>query len=777
MRFPFLIWTFGCLWLVITSIWVEVCGTVRLVTQTPSPLFEDRQGAFLAESPEQELGYWSVPDDIPPKIRACVLAIEDHRFEFHRGVDVRALVRAFLNNMSGGPRQGGSTLAMQVARMQHPGPRTHWRKVAEIVTARLLVARYGRQAVLRQYLRIVPQGNRIHGVAYAARRYFQKPLEDLGWAEAALLAGLAKAPGRFNPYQTRGCIEARARARLVLARVCDLGWMGESDYRASLAALDRLDIPSKESRPFYATHAILRLQSERVVGAEMHRPIRTTLDLNLQEQVDDLAHRAIERVRPLGMGNVAVIVAETQTGNVLSYVGSDFYQDETFSGAINYARTPRSSGSAVKPFIYAFGLESGKFAPNSILADLPLHLTHPSGQYSVDNFDASFLGPLLVRRALATSRNIPAVGVVRTVGLDRVYAYLKDLGLADPAGDPDYYGLGLAIGGLYVTLEELVTAYGVLANAGQSFSLNFVPCAEEPGSKRQIMDADVARLVTLFLSDPAARLPVFPRGGPLEFPFPVAVKTGTSQGFRDAWCIAFSRKYVVGAWMGHPDFERTNHVSGAAAARLVKQVMTLLHPAQSRGVDVATFPPPEGYRPGRLCPVSGQWATSDCPAVALEYLKPDAFPSRPCGVHQVLEVDGRTGRLADAQTPDERREKRLFVALDPRYAVWCTRHGWDPPPPSTPLVPRALVSIQAPQNDSRLLLDSETPRRFQSLALRAEVTPNVPEITWYVDGVRYQSVPYPYATRWPLTPGRHTFQVRFPRAAVMSEIVSIQVMP
>ena len=210
---------------VITGVLITVCALLllhevqdrgRLISPPATPIFTDRYGAFLAEGTADEnapFGFWDPPPVLPERIVSCLLMIEDKRYYQHFGVDFRSLLRALVNNLSGQPRQGASTIAMQVARLQRPGKRALWRKVCEMGTAVWLNRKYGNESVLRHYLKIVPQGNRIHGVAYAARRYFQKPLADLSWAEAAVLASLPRAPGRMNLYHLKGRRQAFERAK------------------------------------------------------------------------------------------------------------------------------------------------------------------------------------------------------------------------------------------------------------------------------------------------------------------------------------------------------------------------------------------------------------------------------------------------------------------------------------------------------------------------------------------------------------------------------------
>ena len=766
----------------------EVHGRSKLVSPPATPIFTDRYGAFLAEGTADEdapLGFWDSPEVLPERIVSCLLAVEDKRYYEHFGVDFRSLLRALVNNLSSQPRQGASTIAMQVARLQRPGKRTLWRKACEMGTAAWLNRKFGHENVLRHYLKIVPQGNRIHGVAYAARRYFRKPLADLSWAEAAVLASLPRAPGRMNLYRFEGRQKAFERAKLILNLLRENGTLDEETRAISQRQLKSLEIPIKESRPYHSYHAILRLQ-ETINGTASHtKPVSTSLDLPLQEVVAGIAGEAIGHLRQRGAGNLAVIVAERETGAIRSYLGSDFYADEDFAGAINYATTPRSAGSTLKPFIYALGMETGAFSPASVLADLPFNLLQPGGQYSVANYDERHLGPLLYRKALANSRNVPAVHVLKTVGLSKTYDLFRQLGLATDDKSAGVYGLGLAIGGLYVTLEDLVDAYGVLANDGKAFRLRWFETADEEAPTQRI-PKDVARQITLFLSDPLARLPTFARMGPLEYPFPVAVKTGTSQGFRDAWAVAYSSKYIVGAWIGHPDHERMKRVNGLDAAQLVKEILLFLHPKERRGVAEKPFPAPESHRIANqsgdyqlveLCPLSGELVTEACSETILEYLPLGTEPTAFCRAHQSFAVDRRTGALADPMTPPERLEIRSYAVLPPQFAAWGAVHGYGPPPSPSSELSYASIAIEEPIDGSVFRFHPDTPQQLQSIALRANVTPAVPEIIWYVDGEPFQKVSYPYTTRWHLRAGSHMLQARFPHADIQSGIITITVAP
>jgi len=600
--------------LMVIAIFITVRKRIYLKSFQQTPFFEDTYGNYLCEgrTDKSALGFWEITGKLPERISECFISIEDKRFLNHSGVDWHSLFRAIINNITGKSRQGASTIPMQLARMQNPGTRTYWRKACEIVTALLLVRKYGHNAVMRQYLSLVPQGNQIHGVVYSARRYFRKPLKDLGWAEAALLASLSKAPGKMNLFRSDGFLIASKRAKIILLKLKSQGKLNNEEFKMSISQLKRMDMPVKENRPFHSYHAILNLEDAiKKRGKETFcKPIRTCLDLVIQDFLAYVAIDAMSLYRPRGAGNIAIMVVEKSTGKVRGYIGSEYYLDEEYSGAINYARTPRSSGSILKPFIYALGMKDHHYTSASVIADLPLYITHKTGDYSVCNYDESFLGPMIYRKALANSRNIPAVQVLKKVGLSRCYDFFLHIGLVNSTKDASYYGLGMAIGGLYISLENLITAYGMLANDGHPFKLKWFEHEDSENSKmgvsHQILSEDVARQITLFLADPMARLPSFGRMGVLEYPFPVAIKTGTSNGYRDGWAVAWSHRYIVGVWIGHPNNDRMKKQGGQSAAAVVKRIMLHLHPEEeSQGVNETPFLPPQGYVAKKMCSISG----------------------------------------------------------------------------------------------------------------------------------------------------------------------------
>lgn len=756
----------------------------RLDAPDPSLLLRDRHGRFLGvtgESDDRELGYWPLAQ-VPSRVAAATLAAEDRRFSSHSGVDALAVGRAIRQAIA--ERRvvsGASTLAMQVARMQDPGRRRLSRKIVEAATAIALTARFGREEILLQYLRLAPYGNRIHGIAFAARRYFDKPVEDLSWAETAFLVAIPQAPGRMNPWSVGGRAAAIHRAHGILYELMRTGALSAVDHAQATRQLASIRVPHPKRRPPSALHAILLLEARLASPEErarfaMRPIVDTTLDLDIQEEAAWIALSAVDEWRERGAGNAAIVVTDARTAEVLAWIGSTDYFDAGSAGAIDYARTERSPGSLLKPFVYALALDRSVISPATILDDLA------RGPGGISNSDGLYLGPVLPRVALANSRNVPAADLIRRVGLDSTHAFLGDLGLHDGSEPARRYGLGLAIGTMPVTLEDAMTAYSALAGEGVMRELRWL---KGPASRgRRVLSEDSAREIALFLSDPMARQPSFPRLGPTELPFPVAVKTGTSSRHRDAWAVAWSQRLVVGAWVGHPDCHSMKDLTGhRAAARLAQRMLLSQAGSEADGMSDVSFPAPRQARSTRLCALSGELATDACDRIVDESLLPGQVPHASCRIHVRVAIDTRTGLRATARTPRGSIDVRTFVDAPPRLAAWAASAGLASPPSATiPIenawrmmpAPRAIqrVAITSPQDGIRVARDLETPAEMSTLALEAIVDPPLPQLTWYVDGAPLAIAARPYSARWRLAPGAHRIQARLPGGA-MSRAVRV----
>jgi penicillin-binding protein 1C len=698
------------LWCVLAVWGARVVEDAHLAAPAPTAFITDRNGYFITQAGHESLradgrrqveyGYW--PVEPPARVVRATLALEDRRFWLHPGVDPLAVLRAVWQHVRGGHGSGASSLAMQVARMQHPRPRTLWAKSIEAGTGIAITLRYGRQAVLAQYLRLAPYGENSHGIAHAARWYFDKPAADLTTAEAALLSAVPQAPGLKALHH--GLQRALPRAALTLAAM-DL----PVDERAeALSELSHI-VPLASPRRPDALQLALRLQRAAKGGGV----IRSSVDLSMQSWVAGVAERHLVLWHHDGAQQVAVMVLRRGSREVLADVASAGYRSQP-AGAIDYSTILRSPGSTLKPFLYARGLDRALIAPQDVLEDLP------QGAAEIANADHDYLGPLLPRQALANSRNVPATNLLRRIGLNDGFDFLHTLHLHDLPGPAERYGLAMAIGALPTSLERLMRAYAMLAEDGMDADLAWF-CGTNPEA-RQLLSVDSARLIGRFLSDPLARLPSFPRYGASEFPFAVALKTGTSQGYRDAWTIEWSRDYVVGVWLGRADAGTMSELSGGrAAARLAQALMLRLHGVGRSDLVAGDFAAPPGREQAEICTRTGAAASTACPEQLAEWIRPGAAQTVPNGA------------------------------------------------------PATRLSIIQPDPDAHVWRNPDTPPALSRLVLRASVEPKAAQIVWLLDGKPIAVTASEAPLYWVMIPGRHRFQIRLPLQADASKAVSVVV--
>jgi penicillin-binding protein 1C len=438
--------------------------------------------------------------------------------------------------------------------------------------------------------------------------------------------------------------------------------------------------------------------------------LRSTLDLRVQAEVRTLLRAHLAQWRGAGAQQAAAMVVRREGREVLASVGSA--GDGGPGDGIDFTRAPRSPGSTLKPFLYARALDRGVLRPDEVMQD------RPDGAAGIGNADGLFLGPLLPRQALANSRNVPAATLLRRIGLQTAFDALRDFGLHDSNGPAERFGLSMAIGALPSSLARLVRGYATLADGGRAGDLIWLRDAPV-GERPRVIGEDAARLVGLFLADPMARLPSFPRYGDSEYPFAVALKTGTSQGFRDAWTLAWSRDFVVGVWVGRADDGPMHGLSGArTAGSLANAILLALHGAGRCDLTAGDFAPPAGR-------------------VAREICTDTAARGAACA-----------SRLTE------------FVA---------------PQPPDAAPAETVRLSIVAPEPNSRIWRNPEVPAAVNRLALKAASEPRVPQVVWLVDGAPVGTADPAKPFFWPMTPGPHRLQVRLPFAATASASVRVVV--
>jgi len=780
----------------------------QLVTPLPSTLVVDRRGVPLTEVPGgvdgERFGHWPLPEVLPMRLSVATRETEDRRFFEHPGVSPSSVARALRQNLSEGRVvSGASTIAMQVARLQSGRGRSLRAKVLEAIEALVLVKRYGHDAVLRQYLTLAPYGARVHGAERASRFYFDKPTTDLSWVQAAWLAGLPQSPTRLGPFVDGGRERGLRRAHRILDQLHARGYLS-ADELAREKGSD-LGLVDRRPRPEVALHFALRMADE-VKAARRQQPgltrLETTLDLEVQSHVAAVVRENLARHIDEGAGNSAALVVDAARGEVLAWVGSADWFDEAAHGAIDYLRVKRSPGSTLKPFLYALALDphaEKHLTAASPLADVPLDIVDDSGRsYVPGNISRTFLGPMSARDALGNSRNIPALRLLAdTVGVDRALSFFDDAGVSGVSFEPGRYGLGLALGNLHVTPEELARLYLVLRHRGRAVPL-IASALDRPTHDHdsdsdsdgddddapRLLASDAADLVTHILADPAARRPSFPEGSALDHELAVATKTGTSQGFRDGWTVAYSDRLLVVMWIGNHDWRRMHQLGGlAGTAEAVRDVVDTWQPRLQRHVPLAqSFADPEGSTRHEVCAHSGQLAGDACPHRRSETFLRDTAPTEACTWHRRVDVDVRTGDLATDACPREVVRRVVAVDLPPEYARWARSEG-------LPLMPSrhsrlcggegspATVTLIEPRDGTRYAFDPDTAAEHRTVRLRADVDgdPVTDALVFLVDGEAVALVGAPHETRWSLTPGRHTIQAVLAHGAVSSSPITITV--
>lgn len=706
-------------------------------------------------------------EGLPPMLVAATLAAEDRRFWSHPGVDPLAMARAFKTNLSERRVvEGGSTVSQQVAKLllnrRTPTRYRGWRaKMQEAVLALRLEHRFSKREMLALYLNLANYGNQIAGAGRASQAYFGAPASMLTPAQAAFLAGLPQRPSGFNPYRNRDA--AMARQRVVLRRMEAAGVLTAAQARE--AREEQLAF-RRGASPFSAPHFV-----EMVLGsAGEPRPekIRTTLDMRLQGDVAGIirSHRA--SLRKHGAGNVAVVVLDNATSEWLAWEGSGDYFDHVHGGTINGPLTPRQPGSALKPFTYALAFEGG-FSPASVLADIPSHFpTAEAGVfYSPRNYDGKYRGPMLARRALAGSENVPAVALASEVGVPNLLGFLQRAGLSTFDRNAAYYGLGVTLGNAEVRLDELVAAYAAFARGGQWRAPTYLRAdAESAGLRaaaggRRLVSKRTAFWITDILSDPEAREYVFGRGGSLEFPFPVAVKTGTSQAYHDNWTVGYSRHVTVGVWVGNFDRTPLRNSSGVTGAGPIFHAVMLAAERRAGGgsmnlVPMPIVPPPPDAVEREICGLSGLAANDWCPRRAREWMAA-AETLLPCSWHH-LGDDG----LLTIWPPEYRQWVRVHHPAQRSAGAGERSAAGGRQGSKLTTVPRETgspLAIVNPAEGATYLIDPTLRREFQTLALKV-VAASRGMIEWTIDGKPVGRAGSDESLPWPLAPGRHHITAR-----------------
>ena len=742
----------------------------------------------LVLSRDDKYRLWLPLAQMPSQLIAAVQLQEDQWFRWHPGVNPLSLLRgAFATYVMRGPRQGGSTLTMQLARLLYRlNTRSPGGKLVQVARALQLELCYSKDALLEAYLNLAPYGGNIEGVGAASLIYFDKPVARLTLPETLVLAVLPQDPSR-RLRSTLGTGDADASTRvlgdsLVAARArLYQRWRmvhGGDDGQDALLRLP-LSLRMPSALPYAAPHAVDQLLlATRRVGALPTR-LDTTLDLRLQRTLERQIEGFLQMQRERGIDNAAALLLDSRDMAVKALVGSANYFDAGIAGQVNGTAAKRSPGSTLKPFVYALGIDQGVLHPRTVLRDVPSAF----GPFSPENFDGRFLGPVNATDALIRSRNIPAVQVAARLASPNLYGLLKAAGISRMASER-HYGLALVLGGGEVTMQELARLYAMLANRGLMRPLRFRVDAPQAQGVRLLSDAASFMVMDMLRHNPRPDDGLLGQGAQVgSRGLPVYWKTGTSWAFRDAWAAGVFGPYVLVVWSGNFDGSGNPALIGAqAAAPLFFRIVDAIV-AQDRQLAEPAWRLPENVKRVEICMASGDLPNADCPQRGDTWFIPGKSPIRLSTVHRALMIDSRSGAVACPPYDPLHTHREVYEYWPSDLAQVFAQAGMPrrKPPAAADCENTIAGDGDPPRIDSPLRGVTYALRRSQPernrIALSASVDAAVRSLYWFADDA-YLGHSTPGATLFWQAPhaGTHRLRAVDDRGRVDERIVKVEVL-
>ncbi len=637
-------------------------------------------------------------ENISPLIQKATIAIEDNEFYTHRGIKITSIIRAVLANLvGGGYAQGGSTITQQVVKNSLlTQDKKISRKLKEWVLALKIEKVLSKEQILSIYLNETSYGGTVYGVEQASQTFFGKKASEVTLAESAYLAAIPQATTFFSPYG-KNLQKLEERKNLVLRRMVENGFITTEEENRALQ--EKVVFKPQENFGIKAPHFSLFVKSilEQKYGKDMVEngglKVTTTLDNNLQQKAEELVKaKALENKEKFNAENAALIALNPKNGEILSMVGSRDYFDKEIEGNFNITTAKRQPGSTFKPIVYAEAFTKG-LTPDTVLFDLetefssacdtegkPLNPTASSSVcYKPGNYDNKFRGPISLREALAQSINIPAIKTLYLAGIPDSLLLAKSMGITSLT-DADQYGLTLVLGGGEVSLLEMTNAYSVFANDGIYTPYNAILSIEdkngnilykkESSASYQVLDKEVSRQISDILSDNNARAPAYGRNSALVIPgYDVAVKTGTTNDYKDVWTIGYSPTVVVGVWAGNNNnTSMEKKVAGQIIAPLWNDAMryaVTLFPKEN-------FKNPEPINTETKPILRGVWKGGET------YI-----------------IDTVSGKRATSLTPDETKEEKVIQNIH-SILYWINKNDIQGPKPEDPTKDAQFERWEAP---------------------------------------------------------------------------------
>ena len=602
-----------------------------------STVIESNDGELLAAKIARD-GQWRFPanDSVPDKFKKCIVYFEDEHFRYHPGFNPAAMYKAFLQNKSAGKVvRGGSTLTQQVIRLSRKNKkRTYYEKAIEIVLATRLEFRHSKEKIIELYAAHAPFGGNVVGLEMASWRYFGVQSHQLSWAESATLAVLPNAPSLIYPGKNQQKLLKKRNA--LLWKLYNEKVIDKMTYQLSIEE----PLPQKPyNLPQIAPHLL-----QRIAKANEGKRIKTTIDISLQNRVNQIASYYYNQYKQNEVHNLAIMVVDIQNRNIISYVGNS-PTDKEHDKDVDIITAPRSTGSILKPLLYASMLDEGEILPNTLVPDIP---TQISG-YAPENFNLTFDGAVPAQRALSRSLNIPAVLMLQDHGVHKFYELLQEFKLRNINKHPYHYGLSLILGGAESNLWDLCRTYANLSSTITYFNSSngkyreneFAELNYTNGFEQEYGDENNQKTIlsagSIYLTYNAMKEVNRPEGDEAwkfyDSSLEIAWKTGTSFGNRDAWAIGTNSRYVVGVWVGNASGEGRPQLTGVdSSAPILFDVFNLV-PRK------AFFKPPlNDLEEVEVCTKSGHLAQDDCPKIK-QLINRKGKKTAICPYHKLIHLD------------------------------------------------------------------------------------------------------------------------------------------
>lgn len=709
----------------------------------------DRNGALmrLTLAEDQKYRLFTPLDAISQNLREAVLLHEDKYFFTHPGVNPASLARAAWHHVTGGGRGGASTLTMQLVRLKYGlHTRSYAGKLWQMAQALRMELHYSKEEILEAYLNLAPYGSNIEGAGAASHIYFERSADTLSLPEALTLAVVPQSPYARTPGRNAAANEALQKARLRAFGE----WREQHPEDARFEALLQrpMRYSGKANLPFVAPQAVSKLLREN------KQPVlRATLDSGLQRQLAGQVQRYVTHAAGASIANASALLVDTRSMEVLASVGSADYYNINRQGMIDGTQARRSPGSALKPFIYALAFQQGIVHPASLMLDAPTAY----GTYAPENYDRAFQGPLSASEALIRSRNIPALWLTSQLSKPDFYDLLQQAGVKRMKPEKDY-GLSLALGGVEVSMRELVQLYAMLANDGMYAPVTMLRTAQVSGTRLLTPEAS-------FITLDALKGTVMPGGSAVQelLPLPIYWKTGTSAGLRDAWAVGVFGPYVLAVWVG--DFRGSTHgnyVGITHAAPLFFDLARLVI-ASEKPRDMLQAKA-DGLKLARVkaCADTGDIDSPYCTAKISSWMIPGISPIKPSGIYRNVLVSRESGKLACTFRPEETDYRVMQFWPSEIAQVYADAGVHKPPTPDWEDGCRPLVSnaasprIISPARNTHYKVRKDADNR---LPLKAALEGNVHEVFWFINNTPVAKARPDETIYVPLVAGKHNIKV------------------